>query len=173
MTNRSHAVSFQAMQTFLQEFSRTIETSKKELLAIPEETAGASLPGKWSAKQIVGHLIDSAANNHQRFVRAQATDDLICAGYDQEAWVATQAYNNEPWLDLVQLWSAYNKHLLHFISVMSEEALTRERQKHNLDLVAFKAVPKDTSTTLEYFVRDYADHMVHHLTQILGHKPTN
>jgi hypothetical protein len=161
------------MKAFLEDFSRTIEAGKKQLLAIPEEQAAVELPGKWSAKQIVGHLIDSAANNHQRFVRAQTTNDLICPGYDQEVWVATQAYDQESWFDLVQLWSTYNRHLLHFISAMPADVLTRERKEHNLDVLAFKAVPKNTPTTLEYFVRDYADHMVHHLTQILGHKPTS
>ena len=53
------------------------------------------------------------------------------------------------------------------------DALKRDRQEHNLDLVAFKSVPKNTSTTLEYFVRNYVDHLVHHLNQILVARPAN
>ena len=135
---------------------------------IAEDKASIGPPGKWSPKQIVGHLIDSAANNHQRFVRAQFTNDLVCPGYDQEAWVSAQKYEQESWPSLVHLWASYNLHLLHVITVMPQDALTRDRIQHNLDQIAFKPVPTSTSTTLEYFVRDYADHMRHHLRQILG-----
>ena len=161
------------MKQFLEDFSRTIQEAEKQLIAIPENTAAAGAPGKWSPKQIIGHLIDSAANNHQRFVRAQTTNDLVCPGYDQEAWVSAQRYDQESWANLVLLWSAYNRHLAHFMSAMSEDALKRDRQEHNLDVVAFKSVPKNTSTTLEYFIRDYVDHLVHHLNQILLTNPTN
>ena len=154
------------MDQFLQDFRTTIETAKTLLLAIPEDRASAGTENQWSAKEIVGHLIDSAANNHQRFVRAQATDDLICSGYDQNAWVTSQKYNQEPWADLVEFWAAYNLHLLHFFSVMPQDVLSRARQKHNLNQVAFKAVDQSTPTTLEYFIRDYAGHLQHHLNQI-------
>jgi hypothetical protein len=53
-------------------------------------------PDRWSKKEILGHLIDSAANNHQRFVRAQGTPRLEFPGYEQEFWVATQAYASAP-----------------------------------------------------------------------------
>jgi hypothetical protein len=154
------------MDQFLRDFRRTIESGKARLLAIPEDKASVATANQWSAKEIVGHLIDSAANNHQRFVRAQASDDLICSGYDQNAWVTSQKYNQEPWADLVHLWAAYNLHLLHFISVMPHDVLSRTRPKHNLDQVAWKAVDQSTPTTLEYFIRDYAGHLQHHLNQI-------
>jgi len=156
------------MNQFLKDFRSTVETSKVRLLEIPEDQAAMSEPGKWSRKEIVGHLIDSAANNHQRFVRAQVTNDLIFPGYEQELWVSSQKYNETPWPELVQLWAAYNLHLSHFISVMPEDVLTRLRSEHNLDKIAWQAVPTTSPATLEYFVRDYAGHMRHHLTQILG-----
>lgn len=156
------------MDQFLRDFRHTVENCKARLLEIPAEEASASAPGKWTPKEIVGHLIDSAANNHQRFVRAQSTYDLVFPGYEQEAWVTSQKYNEESWPDLVHLWAAYNLHLLHVVSVMPDDVLARVRTEHNLDQIAWKAVPKTTSTTLEYFVRDYAGHMRHHLKQILG-----
>jgi hypothetical protein len=154
------------MQDFLNDFRQTIETSKTKLLGLDETQAAAHRAYEWSAKEIIGHLIDSAANNHQRFVRAQFTDELVCQGYDQEAWVTSQKYNEESWPDLVHLWAAYNLHLLHFISVMPQDVLSRVRPNHNLDQVAWKSVDKSTPTTLEYFVRDYAGHLQHHLNQV-------
>jgi len=156
------------MDQFLKDFRYTVEQSKARLLDIPADQAALSEVGKWSPKQIVGHLIDSAANNHQRFVLAQVTNDLVFPGYAQDLWVTSQKYNKASWPDLVHLWAAYNLHLSHVVSVMPEDVLTRARTEHNLDQIAFKAVPKTSPATLEYFVRDYAGHMRHHLTQILG-----
>jgi hypothetical protein len=66
-----------------------IEAAYPRLSAISDSDAAISpAPGKWSPKRVIGHLIDSASNNHQRFVRANFADDLIFAGYDQEKWVA-------------------------------------------------------------------------------------
>lgn len=159
-------VNFETMQQFLLDFRHTVEESKARLLEIPAEKAGLGDQHKWSPKEIVGHLIDSAANNHNRFVRAQFTDDLIFPGYEQDKWVQAQKYKEASWPDLVSLWAAYNLHLAFVISVMPEEVLTRKRTKHNLDQIAWKSVAKQTPTTLDYFIRDYAGHMRHHLAQI-------
>ncbi|MEP7088192.1 MAG: DinB family protein [Gemmatimonadota bacterium] len=127
-------------------------------------------PGKWSRKEIVGHLIDSASNNHQRFVRAQLTNDLVCATYDQDAWVEAQRYVDADWHDLRALWSHYNLHLAHVMAACPPDARTRPRAKHNLHEVAFRAVPADQPTTLEFFMRDYVVHLDHHLAQIFDHE---
>jgi len=156
------------MEQFLNEFRDIVETARGNLLRLNAEQVASHAPAKWSPKQIVGHLIDSAANNHQRFVRAQFTDDLICAPYDQESWVNAQKYAEVAWSDLVNLWASYNLHLHHVIAVMPPDTLSRIRVKHNLDQVAWKSIDRTTPTTLEYFVRDYVGHMKHHLQQILG-----
>ena len=156
------------MEEFLNQFRELVESARNQLLAISSADAAKHPPGEWSPKEIVGHLIDSAANNHQRFVRAQFTDELLCPPYDQEAWVNTQKYIDESWPDLVNLWASYNLHLHHVIAVIPEQTLTRLRKEHNLDLVAWRAVDKNTAVSLEYFVRDYAGHMRHHLRQIFG-----
>ena len=152
---------------FLQAFQETIQDSASRLMDIPEEQSRReTLSGSWTSREILGHLIDSAANNHQRFVRAQFTNDLVFPGYEQEAWVDVQHYNDESWLNLVQLWTSYNLHLLHVVSGIPRAILQQSRTQHNLDQIGFKPVNKSQPTTLEYFVRDYVDHLQHHLAQI-------
>jgi hypothetical protein len=131
-----------------------------------EDAARKPAPDKWSIQEIVGHLIDSASNNHQRFVRAQWTTDLVFSGYDQDAWVASQRYADAPWLDLVVLFHAFNLHLARTMAAISQHDRKRPRHPHNLDQLAFRAVPADQPVTLEYFMRDYVEHLKHHLRQI-------
>jgi hypothetical protein len=155
------------IEQFLDEFRNTIDSAVVRLKAIPEETAAKKEnETDWSQKQVLGHLIDSAANNHQRFVRAHSTNHLVFDGYKQDEWVEVQQYNSEPWQDLITLWAAYNRHLIHVIGSLPSETLTRTRVEHNLDQIAFKLVDKSGPTTLEYFVRDYVEHLRHHLAQI-------
>jgi hypothetical protein len=157
------------MDDWLADFRTTIESATEQLLAMPEEQALVrKSEGKWSSKQIVGHLIDSAANNHQRFVRAQFTDDLVFPGYEQEAWVEAQRYNDEPWTQLVQLWRLYNLHLWHVMSAIPEAVRTRSRRSHTLDRVAWQTVAESEPATLEYFMRDYVAHLQHHLDQVFA-----
>jgi hypothetical protein len=154
---------------FLMDYGKIIETSAAQLVEISEEQSKAAKhPGKWSAKEIIGHLIDSAAHNHQRFVRAQFSDELVFQGYEQEEWVRVQRYIDEPWYQLVQLWKNYNLHLAHLISAIPEQTLTQTRSLHNLDSIAWETVDRKQQTTLEYFVRDYVGHLRHHLAQILA-----
>src|SRR5689334_3349251 len=83
----------------------------KKLTAVSEQTASQRpAPGKWSAKETIGHLIDSAANNHQRFVRMQMQKHLELEGYDGDEWVRLERYTDRPWLDVVNLWECYNRH---------------------------------------------------------------
>lgn len=152
---------------FLNEFRETISTATARLRAFtPDQAERETSPGQWSPKEILGHLIDSANNNHQRFVRAQFTDDLVFPGYEQDRWVDVQKYRDASWADLIQLWSAYNLHLIHLISVIPEPTLIKPRARHNLDQIAWRSVDANETTTLEYFIRDYVGHLRHHLNQI-------
>jgi hypothetical protein len=154
---------------FLDDFRRTVDRAAERLLAMSDADAGRSpAPGKWSKKEIIGHLIDSAANNHQRFVRAQFTDDLIFPGYQQEEWVRVQHYCERPWTQLVELWRHYNLHLAHVMSVIPAEVRIQQRSRHNLHQLAWRPVGEDLPATLEYFMRDYVAHLENHLHQILG-----
>jgi hypothetical protein len=125
-------------------------------------------PGKWSPREIIGHLVDSASNNHQRFVRFRERDDLVVEGYEQDAWVAAQRYQDAPWAELVLLWSTYNRHLARLMAAMPTADRDRVRHDHNLHLRAFRPVPADSPVTLGYFMNDYVEHLEHHLGQLLG-----
>lgn len=112
--------------------------------------------GKWTVKEILGHLIDSAANNHHRFIRARASDPLVFPGYDQNAWVAAHAYRARSWPELVDIWAAYNAQVAQVIS--STPADRRAVQCR---------IGDNEPVTLEWLMEDYLRHMEHHLGQIL------
>jgi hypothetical protein len=144
-----------------------VEREARRLAAIPNDRANTPVaPGKWSPKEIIGHLVDSASNNHGRFVRAEFSDDLTFSGYDQDAWVKAQDYAGAEWSALIALWRAFNLHIAHVVERIPESVATRQRSRHNLDEIAWRIVPKREPATLEYFVRDYVAHMNHHLAQI-------
>lgn len=131
-------------------------------------------PDAWSAKEIIGHLIDSASNNHQRFVRAIWQDDLIFPGYEQEGWVASQGYQDSEWHELLDLWTLYNRHIARVMIRIPESVRLRVHTRHNLHERAWTTVPEDQPTTLDYFMRDYVRHLHHHLRQLdatLGKQP--
>jgi hypothetical protein len=132
----------------------------------PERAAREPAPGKWSPAEIVGHLVDSAGNNHQRFVRARFRDDLRFEGYDQAAWVAAQGYRAAPWHELLDLWASFNLHLARVMESTPADVLRAPRADHALHLLAWEVVPEGEPTTLEYFMRDYVGHLKHHLRQI-------
>ena len=151
------------------ELRDAIDRAVPLLLALDDETSLLPrAPGKWSPRQIVGHLIDSACNNHARFVRAQFQEDLVFPGYEQDRWVAVQRYQDAPWTELVGLWAAYNQHLARIMSMAPSTELTRPRARHSLDLIAWQTVPADRPATLAYFMHDYIAHLHHHLRQVLG-----
>ena len=157
------------MKDVLEEFVRTVEEASARLLSLTDAQASVPLAeGKWSAKEVIGHLVDSASNNHQRFVRAQLKDDLVFEGYAQDEWVRVQAYREEPWPLLVNLWKFYNLHLAHVMAAAPEAARTRKRARHNFHQIGFAPVSPEEPSTLEHLMIDYVDHLKSHLRQIFA-----
>lgn len=132
------------------------------------DASRAPAPGKWSPKQILGHLIDSASNNHQRFVRAQLKDDLVFDGYEQERWVEVQRYDAAPWLQLIELWRLFNHHIARVMTQAPETERLRPRSPHNLDRIASYVFTASKPATLDDLMADYVVHLEKHLTQIDG-----
>lgn len=159
------------MNDFIAEFKSTIENAAKRLSKISaEQSAVRPQSGKWSAKEILGHLIDSSINNTRRFVTAQFKDNLIFEGYDQDEWVQAQNYQDADWQFLIRLWQLNNEHIIQIVEAIPEEILRQNRKCHNLDKIAWQTVDKNTPANLDYLIRDYLGHMKHHLNQILDKK---
>lgn len=112
--------------------------------------------GVWSKKELLGHLIDSASNNHQRFVRLQLADDLRLPKYEQEGWVRVQGYQTADWISLIALWRAYNLHLARLIRDAAPDALQHTCR-----------VGDGEPVTLQFLMEDYVAHLEHHLLQLL------
>lgn len=146
-----------------------VNAAEPQLRAMTDAQSGrAAAAGTWSPKQIIGHLIDSAANNHQRFVRGALQDELVFPGYAQEAWVALQQYQGASWPDLLTLWASYNRQLAVVMSAIPAEDRLRVRARHNLEQIAMSAPTGEANATLDYLMSDYVDHLEMHLGQILG-----
>jgi DinB family protein len=156
------------MPEYVVTLRNAIERFTPILEEMPQErTRHRPAPGKWSPREIIGHLIDSASNNHQRFVRALFQDDLIFPGYAQDEWVSAQRYREAPWHDLLELWRSFNLHIARVMEAAPSEQRLRPRARHNLDELAWKPVPRDQPATLDYFMADYVAHLQHHIDQII------
>jgi len=138
------------------ELLRAVDTAEPRLRALSEEECLVPvLKGGWSRKQVIGHLIDSASNNHQRFVRAALAGELDFPRYDQAGNVRLQAVQEADWLLLVSLWASYNRYLAHVIAHLPEDRLG-----------AVCRIGDGEPVTLGFLVEDYLDHLKHHLGQI-------
>jgi hypothetical protein len=144
------------------ELAQTLRTHVEEAARRLRGLAEADItrdrgPGKWTKKEILGHLIDSAANNHQRFVRAQFVSEFLGPGYDQRAWVSLHRYRDRPWEELLDLWVALNRHVAAVIASVPAEKLQTPC-----------TIGEHEPLALEWWMRDYLRHVKHHLAQILG-----
>jgi hypothetical protein len=128
------------------------------LLAVVEEarTTVRPAPGKWCAREVLGHLIDSACNNHRRFVLAQDPDMRQWEAYRQDPWVSAQDYAGEPWSDLVGLWTAYNRHLARVMAITPAAIAAREAS----------SADGSKQLSVAFIMDDYVTHVIHHLDQL-------
>ena len=152
---------------YIRDLERTVDQAAAWLATLPETTVRwRPKPNKWSAIEIIGHLIDSAANNHQRFVRAAGQDDLIFPGYAQDEWVRAQQYATAPWNDVIALWHAYNRHLVRVMDAVPAEVRYRKHDRHNMHQLGWQPYSADKPATLDDLMHDYVLHLEHHLSQV-------
>ena len=120
------------------------------------ESAVKPAPREWSKKEELGHLIDSAANNHVRFVRASIEPEFRGLGYQQDDWVRLHAYQEMAWTDIVDFWRRYNDFLVGLVRRIPDEKLLTPC-----------VVGESAPVTLKFLIEDYVLHMQHHLDHIL------
>ncbi|HEY6371709.1 MAG TPA: DinB family protein [Candidatus Sulfotelmatobacter sp.] len=144
------------MKELSEKLLSVIETAEPRLREITAlESSKPILSGGWSRKQVIAHLIDSASNNHQRFVRAALQAFLEFPNYDQEGNIRVQAPQEADWLLLVSLWAAYNRYLAHILAHLPASKLATPCRIGSRDPVSLESV-----------ATDYVTHLVHHLSQI-------
>ena len=136
----------------------TVDREALHLRAVAERDALVKpLPQVWSKKEELGHLIDSAANNHVRFVRASIEPEFRGPGYEQDSWVSLHGYHEMPWAEIVDFWQRYNHFLVGLVERIPEDRLPVRC-----------VVGDSTPVTLKFLIEDYRLHMQHHLDHILG-----
>jgi transcriptional regulator len=132
-----------------------INLTPKMLTEISEESMSTKpSPTKWSKKEIIGHLIDSATNNHQRFVRGQF-ENIPEISYDQNNWNEFSFYNQIESKQIISFWTIYNKQIIEIVKRIPKENLEKQIKIGNNIL------------TLEFLIIDYVEHLEHHLKQII------
>jgi hypothetical protein len=138
------------------EFRAEIERLRTALLALSPALADTPWrAGGWTRKQIVGHLLDSAANNRQRFVRAAIDGEYAGPGYAQDAWVAAHGYRDASWETLLRWWQAEHEILTTVVDRIPEQRLQ-----------AMCVVGDDAPVTLRFLIEDYLSHQQHHFAQL-------
>ncbi len=126
------------MNKIMNEFIQIINAANLKLSEIHNEIASdKKLQNKWSRKEILGHLIDSAHVNYNRFIRAFSKNDLIFESYPQDRWVEIQQYNNRDWNELIDLWRSINLHILELIKNIHEEKKFHLTRDHNFDKICW------------------------------------
>ena len=147
--------------------SEILDFSEIDLEKITEEQSKQRDPGKWSKRQVLGHLIDSAHNNYRRFLLSQLKDNLVFDGYAQEKWVEINKYQETEFNEIIDLWKTLNRQILSLISRFEDQELKKISNKHNFDQICMNRILQSDQVSLSYLVWDYIFHLEHHLSQIL------
>lgn len=142
-----------------QQIIATVEESVIRIGQMEEEKMNfVPAPGKWSAKEILGHLVDSAQTNLRRFIVSQYEDAPYIV-YAQNEWVRLSGYAEMQTKEIIQLWVLLNRRIAYLISQMNEETLKRH---------CVTGTPQEPQPhTLQWLAEDYLRHMQHHLDQII------
>lgn len=139
-----------------EKFRARISAADTQLQKINEDSAQQSDPeGVWSLKEVVGHLLDSAINNHLRFALAVLNGGYTGPEYDGDAWVRLHGYARIPFATLLEYWRSSNELLANLVERIPDTALN-----------ATCRIGDNQPVTLRFLIEDYLDHLDHHVTQI-------
>ena len=145
------------MKTIAEKIRLAVTQAEPVLSGIsPDSASEKEHPASWSKKEILGHLIDSAANNHQRFVRGAQNVAVDFPPYDQNRWVEIQQYNKMDWPDLIGLFVRYNLHISRVLETLPQDVLDNPCN-----------IGKGNTVALRFVIEDYLRHLQHHIEKIL------
>lgn len=143
------------MQKVVQELNQILTEFVPKLQSISEVDFSAKPnPSKWSKKEVIGHLIDSAQNNLRRFVVGQYDKTPSKITYQQDFWVSANNYQNRPAKSVITLWQLINEQIAAVLTTMPKEKYSAQSETSELH-------------TLEWLAEDYVKHMKHHLNQAI------
>jgi hypothetical protein len=146
------------MKSIASELNSIIDQSLQGLRAISEDKFSLKpSPAKWSKKEILGHLADSAQNNIRRFIVSQY-DERPKIVYNQDKWVTIEDYQHYNLPDLINFWYLLNKHICHILKNFTPEMAERKSESEELH-------------TIKWLAQDYIKHLLHHLHQVLDLEP--
>ena len=148
------------MQNTIDRIQKNIVLLKSIIFDISEtDLTFKRAANKWSRKEVLGHLIDSAQYNLKRFNQIQLTSETwTVVPYPQNELVVLNNYQNIPLADLVILWQALNHQVIAVLKNI------------DIDTLENKVIVFEEDKNLRWLIEDYADHMDHHFKQIL-HQP--
>jgi hypothetical protein len=147
---------YDMLKPLAQLLQTAIENELPHLQAITDSVAEEKFGSKWSRKEELGHLIDSASNNHLRFVRAALEREFHGPSYDQNGSVIIHGYQEQSWVDLLEFWHRYNYLIVEVVARIPEEKLETPC-----------TIGSSAPVTLHFLITDYVRHMQHHLDHIL------
>jgi hypothetical protein len=143
------------------QFGKELAAFRQTLFSLPPELANTPFRlGGWTRKQLLGHILDSASNNRQRFVRAAIQGEYTGPTYAQDEWVAAHGYESQDWQTLLRWWQAEHEILAAVVDRIPEERFG-----------ASCTVGDNAPVTLRFLIEDYLAHQRHHIDQILGAEP--
>ncbi len=146
------------LKNIAQEIRRIVIEWEEILSDLPEEEQVNRMNRQGrNIKHLIGHLIDSASNNHQRMVRLQYTSSLNFPGFsvENDMWVSIQNHQQEDWQEMVQLWKYFNLHIAHIILHTDSSWLKNEWSDGTNDPVSLKDI-----------IYEYLAHLTLHVNEI-------
>jgi hypothetical protein len=147
------------MQKIIEEIQHVVGQFRERISAIPEaEFSAKPLANKWSKKEVLGHLTDSAQNNLRRFICGQYESKPSKIIYEQDFWVRANDYQGKKSVDVIELWDLVNQQICSVLRTMPTANYGRSSDTGH---------ESEELRTLQWLAKDYVKHMKHHLNQII------
>ena len=146
------------MTEIARKFREDLDAVRRTLVSLPESLANVPWrEGGWTRKEIVGHLLDSAANNRHRFVRASTEGTYAGPKYAQDAWVEAHAYAEQNWATLLAWWETEHEILISVVDRIPQDQLETQC-----------VVGDNAPVTLRFLIEDYVEHQRWHMKQLVA-----